>query len=237
MIVKDYEETNVVKGDGSLITIKLDTPEVDISQVTWCKSPIPNPLSEEDRVPVDLDECRAPGLMHMQLFPNTHNLVQLPVSEPGTIYIDTTNLGGPDTRHQFNIMVTTASGVILCVRFNPLQTAKHAEVVSSATSENEATLSSSSSSKTNSPEEEQVLISEKLRNPAWMPSFIVFCAGLFVILLVAIVVRHRQKKTSSSVGYRDQPFDFEMVERHTDSDRELLTVLGKGADPVFFINK
>ena len=49
MIVKDYEETNVVKGDGSLITIKLDAS--DISQVTWCKSPIPNPLSAEDRIP------------------------------------------------------------------------------------------------------------------------------------------------------------------------------------------
>jgi hypothetical protein len=233
MIVKDYDETNVVKGDGSLITIKMDTPEMDISQVTWCKSPIPNPVTETDRIPVELDECRAPGLMHMQLFPNTRNLVQLPISEPGTIYIDSINLGGPDTRHQFNIMVTTASGITLCVRFNPLQTVKHAVetstppplVFSSSSFGLETSASSSSSSSL-----------DKAKNSMWMPSFVVFLAGIFVIVLGAIVIRHRQR-IINPYRKREQGFEFELVERHTDSDLELLTVLGKGADPAFFVNK
>lgn len=248
MIVKDYEETNVVKGDGSLITIKLDTPEVDVSRIDWCKSPIPNPVSEEDRVPADLDECKAPGLMHMQLFPNTRDLVQQPVTEPGTIYIDARNIGGADTRHQFNIMVTTASGNIFCVRFNALRPVKHADSTTSSSSSPSVLITSAPATTDENKENEQVTsttfaVAAGSQNPQWMSSFVVFLSGIFVIILGAVFVRHKMNKNNSTTTlplYRGDStsYEFEMVPRNTaSSDKELLTMLGTGANPAFFVNK
>lgn len=112
-----------------------------ITRVLWCRSLEPNPAPPNLHVngagvnllepphdappqPADIDECRAPNLLRMQLYPNSNVEIRQTKDEPDMLYIDPDQLGGRDTTHQFDIIVEmrmndSATGRYV-VRFNPI---------------------------------------------------------------------------------------------------------------------
>lgn len=106
---------------SSWITIALAQPVSTIKSVMWCKSIMANPKAEGDRVPPLLKDCQGKGLTHLELYPKH---VRIPNDEPNTIYIDPEEIGGWDTTHQFNIIVSAhvkerSVELMQVVRFNP----------------------------------------------------------------------------------------------------------------------
>jgi len=115
------------------ITIVLDKNTLQgrraaVQKITWCASTTPNPKvtdkTDPDYAPPpeDIDNCKARGLQHLQLYPNPHPLVRQEAEEPGMVYIDPANVGGWDSEHQADIIVEADIGeetkLIQVVRFN-----------------------------------------------------------------------------------------------------------------------
>jgi hypothetical protein len=135
----EHEYTgSATTGSWITITLKHGATTANVKRIVWCKSVTPNPLRFGDRIPPPIDDCRGAGLMHLVLWegaaPAAAAGVEMPANEPDTIYIDPATLGGWDTRHQFNVIVTvdkvadpTAAAavrgnleLVQVVRFNPV---------------------------------------------------------------------------------------------------------------------
>jgi hypothetical protein len=193
-VVKDYAHPEGTVSEW--ITIPLDpgflngATTATLKEVVWCKS-IALSTSRGD-----LNECQAPGLMHLRLFPSTTPLplVRILEDEPHVIYIDPANIGGWDQTHMFEIVVKAsasesarygaATDLIQIVRFNapPGKMAADEIVPISSSSSSSSSASTFSSSSTLSP-----FVKETEQQYQWPAALVVFLVGLVGLSIVGML--------------------------------------------------
>jgi hypothetical protein len=238
------------------ITIELDKNTLNgkraaVQKITWCASTTPNPKVTDKNdpdyapPPEDIDNCKARGLQHLQLYPNPHPLVRQEAEEPGVVYIDPANVGGWDSDHQADIIVEADIGgdtkLVQVVRFNvprilvesnhppspPVVPSPPPVVVSPSSPPSPVAISSSPPSVSIQVEEEQQQHESPPPLHPWKSVAFVFGIGLLV-LAVGIFVSHYSRSPREWVAYakrqaklrgfiKTNPTEYDFLEQRVDT--------------------
>jgi hypothetical protein len=187
--------------------------QVQVQRVDWCKSGVPN---ADD--PPDIDECNAPNLQHMRLYPSARTYLRTPEeAEPNMLYISADDLGGWDMQHQFVIIVSGNKGAFRqVVRFNPLPPPKPASTDATSTdapstdapstdatstdaTSTDATSTDAASTDAASTDAASTHAASTDAVPSphpWFGAGLFLGSGLVLIVLVTLLIRWRQHRQS-----------------------------------------
>ena len=191
-LVVDYPASQM--GLGWIQIALRHTDPVQVQRVHWCRSGVANGA---DPPPPDIAECTASNLQHLQLYPSTRvYLRDPPEAEPNTLYIDADDLGGWDTRHQFDIIIEGNKGVFRqVVRFNALPPTTTSETLTSETlTSSEVLTSSEATSEVLTSSEVITTFPALVSHHPWLGSGIFLGSGLLLITLVTLLLRWRQTR-------------------------------------------
>jgi len=204
------------------IQIVMRAPEqVQVQHVIWCKSGIPN---AHEPPPPDIDECRAPNLQQIQLFPSARPFLRDPPEpEPNTLYVNPDDLGGWDMQHQFNIIITGNKGAFQqVIRFNPLKAAATVTTlttppITTTTTTTTTTItvlsttvpmmteqSTEGSSVTPTPTSAPTPIVLAQDHHPWLGASLFLASGLVLIALVTLIIRWRQMRRARPYGQLEE---------------------------------
>ena len=199
-ITVDYAPQQM--GMGWIQIVMRAAEQVQVQHVIWCKSGIPN---AHEPPPPDIDECRAPNLQQIQLFPSARPFLRDPPEpEPNTLYVNPDDLGGWDLQHQFNIIITGNKGAFQqVIRFNPLRavTSTTTPIIMSTTTTTtmsttimttEQATQGSTQESTQEPATPTPPIIVAAQDHPWLGASLFLASGLVLIALVTLIIRWRQ---------------------------------------------
>lgn len=202
-----------------------------VVRVEWCRSL----YSNSEGAAIDINNCKAPGLMHMTLYPNAKRRY-IKDSSTSTMFVERSDIGGHDDDHQFNIIVRTralnGTEYETVYRFNPLFTTTLAPSSSPPPSSSSSIIVAGVPNRVES-------------NNSWKVALSVFCIGMAVIAGVAFTLHRRGFGFKEAIvkniriyggGYEFTTAAVQIPEEDflsVESEQEILRNLGIGANEAY----
>jgi hypothetical protein len=220
-----------ISSNEPIIALQTDEHPGYVTRVEWCRSLY---LNRDN--PPDIHNCKAPGLMHLVLYPNEKR--RYIKSESKMMLVDRADLGGVDTEHQFNIIVQSrdTNGVLYetIYRFNPIS---HPPPPTPPPPSNSPTISPD----TTTPFFAMAGTNPKEQPRTWVNALIVLCVGLAAVAGLAFVLYKRgfgekffpKRLQTYGGGYEFTSIPIEKDFVSIESEQDILKKLGIGANEAF----